>query len=166
MRPVLLALLCAVPFSLLAQSHSSLALANDGHVRAIFAELLQRGWHGLREIESAAFIVIDQAGCFSPVVWAYTGEKGRQTWQGSAPPFAVAIAHTHPKGSKRPSAVDVRTAAAVGLPVFVLTPTNIWVATPEGRASPLVEEKEWARGVRSRGPCIPAKPPRIALAAE
>ncbi|HEU5161962.1 MAG TPA: Mov34/MPN/PAD-1 family protein [Thermoanaerobaculia bacterium] len=166
MRAVLLSLLCAVPLSLVAQSHSALALANDGRVRAIFAELLRRGWYGLREAESAAFIVLDRTGCYSPVVWAHTGEKGRQTWRGSAPPFAVAIAHTHPKGSKRPSAVDVRTAGSVGLPVFVLTPTNIWVATPEGRAAPVVEEEEWARTVSSRGPCVPAKPPRLALSAE
>lgn len=166
MRPVVLSLLCAIPLSLLAQSHSSLALARDDRVRAIFADLLRRGWNGLRQTESAAFIVIDEAGCYGPVFWPDTGVPARQSWRGAAPPFTVAIAHTHPRALRRPSATDQGTARAEGIPVFVLTPTDIYAATPEGAVLALVEQREWARDVIATRECPRPRPPRQALAAE
>ena len=166
MRPVLMSLLCAIPLSLLPQSHSALALANDDRVRAIFADLLRRGWNGMREAESAAFIVIDDAGCYHPVFWAYTGARSRQTWRGARPPYTVAIAHTHPKTSRRPSAVDAQTAEEQRIPVFVLTPGNIFVATPQGATLALVERRDWAREVVATAGCSPPRPPRQALSAE
>lgn len=119
-------------------------IVSRAEVVAIFAELLGNGWDGLRKTESAAFIVRDEGGGYRAVPWPYTGETMRQRYRGAVPPSTVAIAHTHPRSIRFPSAGDAGTAAAVGVPVFVLTPFHIWVVTPEGAMGPIVERTDWA----------------------
>ncbi|HEY0590172.1 MAG TPA: hypothetical protein VGF40_00280 [Thermoanaerobaculia bacterium] len=119
-------------------------MASHAEVVAIFADLLGNGWNGLRQTESAAFIVRDGTRGYRAVPWPYTGEKMRQRYRGAVPPSTVAIAHTHPRSVRFPSAGDAGTAAAVGVPVFVLTPFHIWVVTPEGTMGPIVERTDWA----------------------
>jgi hypothetical protein len=119
-------------------------MTSDAEVVAIFAELLGSGWDGLRKTESAAFIVRDAARGYRAIPWPYTGETMRQRYRGPVPPSTVAIAHTHPRSVRFPSAGDAAAAAAVGVPVFVLTPFHIWVVTPEGTMGPIVERTDWA----------------------
>ena len=121
-------------------------MATHADVVAIFAEVLRDGSHGRRQTESAAFIVRDAVRGYRAVPWPYTGERLRQTYRGTVPPFTVAIVHTHPTSTRLPSRGDAGTAASIGLPVFVLTPFNIWYVTPEGTMGPIVEHTYWADG--------------------
>jgi hypothetical protein len=148
-RPLLLSLLGALAGTLLAADDPSAHLVKEPEVLAIFAEVLDRGGMGYRASESAAFLVIDPAGRYRCVAWPQTNRHERQTYREAAPPFTVAILHTHPRSSLRPSAADRATAKKLGIPVFVLTPRDIWVATPEGESVPLVANAWWAAGTEA-----------------
>lgn len=162
--PRMLWVLCVAPFCVAAE-FDSIKLASDAGLRTIFADLVRRGGNGLKETEVAAFIVLDGEGRYRCIVWPYTGATRRQTYRGSLPPFTVAIAHTHHLSSVRPSGVDRRTSAALGIPVIVLTPANIWVATPGGSIAAIVHRRPWMDGVEPPG-ARPARPPIQALSGQ
>ena len=61
-----------------------------------------------------------------------------------------------------PSPSGRHTARAIGVPVFVLTPRDIWVATPEGAITPLVVNRTWATGLRADSSCVDVPNPRVA----
>ena len=48
-------------------------------------------------------------------------------------PDIIAVIHTHPdKGFEKPSAQDVKTAHDTGVPVYVVSRDQVWVALPTG----------------------------------
>ncbi|HEU5161961.1 MAG TPA: Mov34/MPN/PAD-1 family protein [Thermoanaerobaculia bacterium] len=152
MRPALLLFfVLAVPLH--ASEDFETALAADPRVLEIFATLLADGGLGFRDSEAAAFITIDESGGYRCQGWPFRNGHQKQIFRGALPEFTVAIAHTHPKGSRRPSPADRETARAIGLPVFVLTPRDIWVATPEGAVAPLVVNRMWATALRGVSSC-------------
>lgn len=156
MRPVLLSLLYAFAVPSFA-ADPSIHLAKDPAVLSIFADVLRLGGAGYRETERAAFLVIDETGHYRCLDWPFRNGHQRQVFGGDIPPFTVAIVHTHPKSSRRPSPADARTATALGVPVFVLTPRDVWVATPEGESVPVVTNEPWPPP-SSPGACGAARP--------
>jgi proteasome lid subunit RPN8/RPN11 len=146
-----LSFLLAVPP--LAASDASLSLVKEPAIVALFAEVMELGGSGYRDTERAAFIVIEATGEYRCVDWPFRNGHRKQVFRGDMPPFTVAIAHTHPKGSLRPSAADRATAKSAGVPVFVLTPRAIWVATHDGQVAVVVANRPWARGETATGRC-------------
>ena len=61
------------------------------------------------------------------------------------PDGVVAIVHTHPVDISAPSPGDCDIAARMSIPIFVLTPLNIYVATRSGESVALVRNAEWTR---------------------
>ena len=150
----------AVP--LYASEELEKSLAGDPHVLEIFATLLANGGMGSVSREAAAFITIDGRGRYRCERWPYRNGYQKQVFHGAVPEFTIAIAHTHPKSSRKPSPADRQTARTSGLPVFVLTPRDIWVATPEGAIAPLVVNRTWATGLRADSSCVDVPNPRVA----
>src|SRR5439155_18482777 len=81
-------------------------IANDPNVRAMLTVLLRDNRCGFRGGESAAFILRDESGRFSRIVWPATDEPNSAQWNGTLPARAVAIVHTHPCWLSMPSHID------------------------------------------------------------
>ncbi len=96
-------------------------LLNDPTIRGYFADLLRQGGFGHWKTERAAFLVRDEI-----------------------PDGTVAIIHTHPAELPLGSTGDQRTAVKLSVPIFVLTPLNIYLITPRGVSVPVVENRPWA----------------------
>ena len=94
-------------------------------VAAVLA-MLGRDQNGFTHMEKAAFLVQDAAGNVTAVEWPSSGLPDTVMWVGPIPENAIAIAHTHPDWCPRPSTVDVRTARAARMPVYVVTKTQVW----------------------------------------
>ncbi len=117
-------------------------LAADPEVIAYFDDLSRRGFPS-QHVESAAFLIKDDDGGHHCLLWPMHNGYDRQVFRGAIPHSAVAIAHTHTRHAPRPSDDDHATARATGLPVFVLTPTDIYAAMPDGRTIPVITNKVW-----------------------
>lgn len=118
-------------------------LAKDPIVHAYFADLLRQGDYGFSLTESAAFLVREESGAYRCDAWTYDGGMARHTFRGLMPDGTVAIMHTHPKERPHASADDFRTAMTLWIPIFVLTPTNIFVVTPRGESETIVANQKW-----------------------
>jgi hypothetical protein len=93
--------------------------------------------------ERAAFLVRRSDGGLTTVPWP-AGEHAKASYTGHIPAHCVAIIHTHPRKAPRPSVHDVAQAKRLGLPIIVITPRSITVATPRGTTEQLFEEG-WTR---------------------
>ncbi len=120
---------------------SASAMARNPEVLGFFGELIKRS--GSRHTESAAFLLRDAAGHYDCVAWAFSNRHEEQRFQGAVPPSTVAIAHTHPFHAPQPSQADVRTAVALGGPVFVVTPASIQAALPDGAIVRIITDHAW-----------------------
>ena len=87
-----------------------------------FSELL-RPTHN--NVEVAAFVVRDDAGTLSCLLWPRLSWGRSQRFRGTIPQRTVAIVHTHPNWEPLPSKIDIRTAQRSHLPVYVVTRTEI-----------------------------------------
>ncbi len=96
-----------------------------------------------KELEIAAFIV-RRGDHFDCLLWPPKFESYSVTFRGSAPEGTVAIVHTHPRWSDEPSPEDIALAKRVALPVYVLTRSNITVATIGGKVSWVVASHYWS----------------------
>ncbi len=119
-------------------------LLNDTTIRGYFADLLKQGGFGHWKTERAAFLVRDEDGQYRCVAWPSDGHLYRQQFQGAIPDGTVAIIHTHPAELPLGSTGDQRTAVKLSVPIFVLTPLNIYLITPRGVSVPVVENRPWA----------------------
>lgn len=93
--------------------------------------------------EIAAFIV-QRGEHFDCLIWPPKFRSFSVTFRGSAPEGTVAIVHTHPRRAYEPSVDDIALAQRVALPVYVLTPFNITVASAGGRVSSVVTSRYWS----------------------
>ena len=116
---------------------------DDPLIRASFAELVRQGGYGSWATEEAAFVIRGDDGGYRLVVWRSEREVLRRTYRGAIPRGAVAIVHTHPRERPYGSPADQQTARRLAMPVFVLTPLNIVVVTPDGRNVALVRNETW-----------------------
>ena len=117
---------------------------DDSVIRGYFADVVRQGGYGHWKTERAAFLVRGPAGDYRCVAWPNDGRLYRQEFQGAIPDRTVAIIHTHPSELPSASAGDVRTAIKISVPIFVLTPLNIYMITARGAIVPIVENRLWA----------------------
>ena len=103
----------------------------DVDAREHFSALLAAGNYGWTSREAAAFVV-RHGDAIRLVLWPKSEEPHSAKWRGAVPPGAIAIAHTHANRDTKPSRNDIRTAARVRLPVYVITPTRITVTDGHG----------------------------------
>ena len=114
----------------------------DLQERHQFWMLLVDGRYGWTARETAAFVVRGADG-LRLAMWPKSDELHMAKWKGAIPPGAIAIVHTHANHDADPSANDVRTAARVRLPVYVITRTRITVTN--GEAVYTVARGRWER---------------------
>lgn len=117
---------------------------NDTMIRGYFADVLKQGGFGHWKTERAAFLVREEGGQYRCVAWPLDGRLQRQEFRGAIPDRTVAIIHTHPAELPLGSTDDERTAVKLSVPIFVLTPLNIYMITARGVSVPVVENREWA----------------------
>ena len=144
MRLLVVPLLVALALPLRAAEDSYTELSSDPAVLALFAKVLRDGGAGFRETESGAFLLLHPDGQYSLIPWQASHRLRAHAFEGAVPHFAFAIVHTHPAGSPRPSAADKAAARKTNLPVVVLTPREITVATPAGATVVAIRNRFWA----------------------
>ncbi len=83
------------------------------------------------ESERAAFLVRRLDGLLTVVAWQ-AGDRAEASYTGRIPLRCVAVIHTHPAMAPQPSKHDVAEAQRIGLPIVVITPQSVTVATPQG----------------------------------
>jgi proteasome lid subunit RPN8/RPN11 len=88
------------------------------------------------EKERAAFLVRRPDGRLTAVTWQ-AGDSAEASHTGHIPSRCVAIIHTHPLVAPQPSKHDVAEAQRIGLPIVVITPQSVTVATPQGTTDQL-----------------------------
>jgi proteasome lid subunit RPN8/RPN11 len=88
------------------------------------------------ESERAAFLVRRLDGGLTTVVWQ-ARDHAEASYVGRIPLRCVAVIHTHPPVAPQPSKQDMAEARRIGLPIIVITPQSVIVATPQGRADQL-----------------------------
>ena len=88
--------------------------------------------------ERAAFLVRGPDGRLTIVPWP-PGDRAEASYVGRIPQRCLAVIHTHPAASPQPSKQDVSEAQRIGLPIVVITPQSVTVATPEGTTLQLLD---------------------------
>ena len=112
-------------------------IADQPSVRGIFDFLLRQSTRD----ERAAFIVRTPRGGFTFVSWPASDDANSVQWRGACPRGTVAIAHTHPNWLPMPSRIDIRSAAAAHLPIYVVTRTGI--SKTDGTSACVVVKGDW-----------------------
>jgi len=159
MRSLLLLLVLSLAPPAAAQHNPFLAIPitddflNDRAIRGYFADLLRLGGYGHWSTERAAFLVRTETGDVRCVLWPAGGELNREHFSGKVPDGAVAIVHTHPEQTPRGSTGDHHLSQTYGVPIFVLTPRNIYLVTPAQPNVPVVEGRMWAIEVLGERKC-------------
>jgi hypothetical protein len=100
-------------------------LARDPAIVEGLWDMFRRAQYGFSHFEQAAFVVAAPDGTLSLVPWPMTAIEDESHWKGPLPSNAVAIVHTHPNTSPRPSRLDARTSIKTGLAVYVVTRNTI-----------------------------------------
>ena len=104
-------------------------------------ELLKMASYGQSPYEQAAFIVRDPSGVERFVRWSFQHRARAATYDLALPDNAIAIVHTHPNPVPLPSDHDIRLAARLNLPVYVVTRTMI--SRTAGRGVDVVQSGDW-----------------------
>lgn len=113
-------------------------------IRGFFADLLKQGGYGRWKTERAAFLVLEESGEYRCVSWGFNGNYQRQQFEGAIPDRTVAIVHTHPMELPAASVNDQETAIRLSIPIFILTPENIYLVTPRGLNVAMIQNRSWA----------------------
>jgi hypothetical protein len=114
------------------------ALSLDAHsenlqLLAALRDLRTRGLMQTDQREVAAFVVRRDDGSLNAVFWPHSANFRSEHYEGRVPAGTVAIAHTHPpQAGERPSRGDIEQAKKIGMPVYVVTRWNVWVADAHG----------------------------------
>src|SRR5262249_9280027 len=110
-----------------------LAIQIDGGCNSEFFQnswaLLKDARWGTSRFEQAAFAVRESEGHITFARWPGSPEDMRAVYKGAIPSNAFAIVHTHPNGHGEPSNDDVLVARRLGMPVYVITRTEISFTT-------------------------------------
>src|SRR5436190_8255978 len=102
-------------------------------VASAFDALLRKSAYGQLGEERAGFLVID-GGRFHLEMWPPSHQFHAESWHGVIPNGTVAVIHTHPPSQPMPSMQDRGEAERVGIPMLVITPTSVSLATEDGQA--------------------------------
>jgi hypothetical protein len=112
---------------------------------AALRDLRTRGIMQTEQREVAAFIVRREDGSLNAVIWPQNGRYRSGHYEGPVPAGTVAIAHTHPpEADRRPSRGDIEQAKKIGMPIYVVTRWNLWVADAQGDVHELVARTDWS----------------------
>ncbi len=103
---------------------------NDGAVARLAHELLRKAG-GVEQFEIAAFIVKSPRGALTLMQWPNRGFS-KANWVGPLPEGVVAVLHTHPQRSPRPSLQDRAEAVRMKLPFYVVSRGALCVAEAQG----------------------------------
>ena len=144
MRLLVVPLLAALAVPVAAADDPYPELSRDPAVLALFAKLLVDGGAGFRETERAAFLLLHPDGTYSLAPWPATQSPRAHAFTGTVPHFTLAVVHTHPSSSPRPSAADREAARRLRLPIVILTPRDIAYATPAGAIVVAIRNRSWA----------------------
>lgn len=127
----------------------------DDEALSVFAALLNRASYLPPKHEAAAFMVRASDHDVRCVAWPVPVRAREATYRGVIPFGTIAIAHTHPDFAARtPSFEDVELARKSGLPVYVVTRGEIWIAEGvTGNVSRVEGRGGWSGGVRPRTDC-------------
>jgi len=137
---LILALLPADPL----RAAISDGLFSIGTARGYFQDVMRASLTGRPDMERAAFIVGHGDGSLSCQFWPPMSRYHQEVFHGGLPPGTVAIIHTHPGDSPRPSADDQFEADRLGIPIYVLTRRDVYKAEPGQRtATAVVISKPW-----------------------
>ncbi len=74
--------------------------------------------------------------------WPSSQGRLRETFNGLVPNGTQAIIHTHPLEWPMPSGGDVREAARLGVPIYVLTPRAIY-RTDHAHIRTILRDESW-----------------------
>ena len=113
-----------------------------------YAALLEDGGYGRFSHERAGFLIRESGGAVTLAPWNATAGFQRASHRGGIPPGTIAVAHTHPRGARLPSAGDRDEAQRLGLPVVVITPDAVVAAMPDGTIRILITGSGWWRSAR------------------
>lgn len=100
-------------------------LAHDPFVREAAWKLLEDAHYGFAATEEAMFVIRGADGQLTFLRWNGTGIAHHAQWNGAMPAGVIAIVHTHPNTTPRPSHTDVRTAIESQVPVYVVTRSRV-----------------------------------------
>lgn len=103
---------------------------NDGTVARLAYQVLQKAG-GLDQLELAAFIVKTPRGALNLVHWPNRGFS-KASWLGPVPEGVVAVIHTHPARSPRPSMQDRAEAVRLELPFYVVSRGALCLSDAQG----------------------------------
>jgi len=104
---------------------------NDGAVARLAYQLLEKAG-GVEQFELAAFIVRSPRGALTLLQWPGRGFS-KANWAGPMPEGVVAVMHTHPQRSPRPSLQDRAEAVRLKLPFYVVSRGALCFADPHGQ---------------------------------
>jgi proteasome lid subunit RPN8/RPN11 len=130
-----------VVVAILAPTTSAADLALEAPVREMSWRLLGNARYGFSHEEQAAFVVRTASGAYGFFSWPSNGVSDSARWEGRLPGGVVAIIHTHPNWLPSPSSIDARTARTTGVPVYVITRTEISKTT--GGTPEVVISGDW-----------------------
>jgi proteasome lid subunit RPN8/RPN11 len=133
-------------FSMLLLAAVAPDLTADPAARAFLWAMLAEARYGYSETEEAAFVVRDTDGRLTFVRWPEPGAQHQARWPGAFPAGTIAIVHTHPNHTPRPSRLDERAARRRGIPIYVLTRTKITRTT--GGEAEVVIDGDWTTPAR------------------
>lgn len=106
--------------------------------------LWQAAGFGHESTEVAAWVLVDDAGHVSWLMWPDERKYLRAHWEGPRPADVVAIVHTHPAAvDPKPSLKDVETAQELGVPVYTVSRIGIWKAVPDGSIISVGDARWW-----------------------
>lgn len=133
----------------------------------MFGAVLRRGLFGFSPTETAAFIIQDGDKNFRCVMWAPTNDYHEAHFREAMPAHVVAIVHTHPNGSPRPSQIDRLTAIHLGISIFAVTISSVYEVDAAGVVIEHERNRHWFDPATSSDPCptATAKPASEARAA-
>jgi len=101
-------------------------------VASAFDALLRKSAYGQPGEERAGFLVID-GGRFHLEMWPPSHQFHAEEWHGRVPNGTVAVIHTHPPAQPMPSPHDCAEARRISIPILVVTPASVALATEDGQ---------------------------------
>jgi hypothetical protein len=151
MRPArvlihLLLFFAVAPFAANATTDPDAIFLSDAG-RACFRNILRKsGWGLGGPFERAAFIIEQSDGSFTCEEWPSLHSYLSESFHGTMPVHAVAIAHTHPVQYPMPSEQDKLEATRLGVPIYVITIRGVYKTIPGTRqVSKLAENQNWIK---------------------
>lgn len=130
-----------------------------------FFTLFSRAGFGWSKREAAAWVTRDEARTMRLVFWPSSGKVHEEVWRGLIPAGVVALLHTHPPSvAPRPSLVDARTAARLGVPVYAIGRAGVFRVDADGLVAAVADDG-WFAPCASDADCARRNAPPALVAA-